>query len=86
MFKVGDIVRITQGIGKITWIGNRKAPREGNPNLPLEPVPDLWEIAVQIKNPSSFTFPYFTYHANLEYATKASPEELEAFYEAQKTK
>ena len=39
MFKVGDIVRITQGVGRVTWIGNRKAPKDGDPNNPLVPVP-----------------------------------------------
>ena len=48
MFKVGDIVRITQGVGIVRWIGNRKAPKDGDPNNPLEPVPDLWEMAVTV--------------------------------------
>ena len=86
MFKVGDIVRITQGIGFVTWIGNRKAPKDGDPNNPLQPVPDLWEMAVQIQNPASSMFPFYTHNAFLEYAQPATEEELKAFNEAQKAK
>lgn len=86
MFKVGDIVRITQGIGVVTWIGNRKEPKDGDPNNPLEPVPDLWEMAVQVMNPKSFTFSFFTYHCLPEYATHASKEELTQFNESQRRK
>jgi len=56
MFKVGDIVRIAPGVGIVKWIGNRKAPKDGDPNNPLEPVPDLWEMAVTVQNPASSTF------------------------------
>ena len=86
MFKPGDIVRITQGIGVVKWIGNRKAPKDGNPNNPLEPVPDLWEMAVQVQNPASSLFPFYTHNAFLEYAQSATKEELKEFNKLQKSK
>ena len=86
MFKVGDIVRITQGVGRVKWIGNRKAPKGGDPNNPLVPVPDLWEMAVEVRNPASSLFHSYTYNAFLEYAQAATEEELAAFNEVQKAK
>ena len=86
MFKVGDLVRITQGVGIVRWIGNRKAPKEGNPMNKLEPVPDLWEMAVEIQNPASSMFYSYTYNAFLEYAQLATEEELKEFNELQKNK
>ena len=86
MFKVGDIVRITQGVGIVRWIGNRKAPKDGDPNNPLEPVPDLWEMAVTVQNPTSSMFHSYTYNAFLEYTQSATEEELKEFNELQKNK
>ena len=86
MFKVGDIVRITQGVGRVTWIGNRKAPKDGDPNNPLVPVPDLWEMAVEVQNPASSMFHSYTYNAFLEYAKPATEAELKEFNELQKSK
>ena len=86
MFKVGDIVRITQGVGIVRWIGNRKAPKDGDPNNPLEPVPDLWEMAVEVQNPASSMFHSYTYNAFLEYTQSATEEELKEFNELQKNK
>ena len=86
MFKVGDIVRITQGVGRVKWIGNRKAPKDGDPNNPLEPVPDLWEMAVTVQNPASSMFYSYTLNAFLEYTLPATAEELKEFNELQKTK
>ena len=86
MFKVGDIVRITQGVGRVTWIGNRKAPKDGDPNNPLVTVPDLWEMAVEVQNPASSMFHSYTYNAFLEYTQPATEEELKAFNETQKAK
>jgi hypothetical protein len=86
MFKAGDIVRITQGVGRVKWIRNRKAPKDGNPNNPLMPVPDRWELAVQIRNPSSSLFAYYTHNAFLEYTHLATAEELDEFNKEQKNK
>ena len=86
MFKVGDIVRITQGVGRVKWIGNRKAPKDGNPNNPLVPVPDLWEMAVEVQNPASSMFHSYTHNAFLEYAQSATEAELKEFNELQKSK
>ena len=52
MFKVGDIVRITQGVGIVRWSGNRKAPKDGDPSNPLEPVPDLARTPIPQASPS----------------------------------
>ena len=76
MFKVGDIVRITQGVGIVKWIGNRKAPKDDDPNNSLVPVPDLWEMAVEVQNPASSMFHSYTYNAFLEYAKPATEAEL----------
>ena len=86
MFKVGDIVRITQGVGRVKWIGNRKAPKDGDPNNPLEPVPDLWEMAVEVQNPASSMFHSYTHNVFLEYAKAATEQELKEFNELQKSK
>ena len=86
MFKVGDIVRITQGVGIVRWIGNRKAPKDGDPSNPLEPVPDLWEMAVAVQNPASSMFHSYTYNAFLEYTQSATEEELKEFNVLQKSK
>ena len=86
MFKVGDIVRITQGVGRVKWIGNRKAPKDGDPNNSLVPVPDLWEMAVEIQNPASSMFHSYTHNAFLEYAKAATEQELKEFNELQKSK
>ena len=86
MFKVGDIVRIAPGVGIVKWIGNRKAPKDGDPNNPLEPVPDLWEMAVTVQNPASSTFYSYTHNAFLEYAKPATEAELKEFNELQKNK
>ena len=86
MFKVGDIVRITQGVGIVKWIGNRKAPKDGDPNNPLVPVPDLWEMAVEVQNPASSMFYSYTHNAFLEYAKAATEQELKEFNELQKSK
>ena len=34
-FKVGDKVKITQGVGEIVWIKPRKVLQENNPEFPL---------------------------------------------------
>ena len=86
MFKVGDVVRITQGVGRVKWIGNRKAPKDGDPNNPLVPVPDLWEMAVEVQNPASSMFHSYTYNAFLEYAQSATEVELKEFNKLQKSK
>jgi len=86
MFKVGDVVRITQGVGRVKWIGNRKAPKDGNPSNSLEPVPDLWEMAVTVQNPASSMFHSYTYNAFLEYTQPATEAELKEFNELQKNK
>ena len=86
MFKVGDIVRVTQGIGRVKWIGNRKAPKDGDPSNPLIPVPDLWELAVEVRSPASSMFHSYTYNVFLEYAQIATEEELKEFNEFQKYK
>ena len=86
MFKVGDIVRITQGVGRVKWIGNRKAPKDDNPTNPLEPVPDLWEMAVTVQNPASSMFHSYTHNAFLEYTLPATEAELKEFNELQKSK
>ena len=61
-------------------------PKDGDPKNPLVPVPDLWEMAVEVRNPASSLFHSYTYNAFLEYAKAATEEELEAFNEAQKAK
>lgn len=86
MFKVGDIVRITQGVGRVKWIGNRKAPKDDDPNNPLEPVSDLWEMAVTVQNPASSMFHSYTHNSFLEYTLPATEAELKKFNELQKTK
>jgi len=86
MFKVGDVVRITQGVGIVKWVGNRKAPKDGDPSNPLEPVPDLWEMAVTVQNPASSMFYSYTYNAFLEYTKLATEAELKEFNELQKSK
>ena len=86
MFKVDDIVRVTQGVGRVKWIGNRKEPKDGDPNNPLVSVSDLWEMAVEVKNPTSSSFHSYTYNVFLEYAQAATEAELKAFNEAQKAK
>jgi len=86
MFKVGDVVRITQGVGRVKWIGNRKAPKDDDPNNPLVPVPDLWEMAVEVQNPASSMFHSYTYNAFLEYTQSATEAELKEFNELQKSK
>ena len=86
MFKVGDVVRITQGVGIVKWVGNRKAPKDGDPSNPLEPVPDLWEMAVTVQNPASSMFYFYTYNAFLEYTQPATEAELKEFNELQKSK
>ena len=86
MFKVGDVVRITQGVGIEKWVGNRKAPKDSDPSNPLEPVPDLWEMAVTVQNPASSMFHSYTHNAFLEYTLPATEAELKEFNELQKSK
>ena len=66
-FKVGDRVKITQGIGEIVWIKPRKVLQDNNIKLPLIDG-DKFEMGVLIKNMSGCTFPYYIYYAWPEYA------------------
>jgi hypothetical protein len=65
--KVGDKVKISQGIGKIVWMRPRKVPQNGDLSLPLVDGPD-WEIGVMIRNPPECPFPYYIHYAFAEYA------------------
>ena len=66
-FKVGDKVKITQGVGEIVWIKPRKILQENNSELPLIDG-DKFEMGVLIKNMSGCTFPYYIHYAWPEYA------------------
>ena len=66
-FKVGDRVKISQGIGEIVWIKPRKALQDNNIELPLVDG-DKFEMGVLIKNMSGCTFPYYIHYAWPEYA------------------
>ena len=66
-FKVGDKVKITQGVGEIVWIKPRKVLQDNNAELPLIDG-DKFEMGVLIKNMVGCTFPYYIHYAWPEYA------------------
>ncbi len=65
-FKVGDKVKITQGVGTIVWMRPRKIPQDGDLSLPLVDGPN-WEFGVMVRNPPECPFPYYIYCAFEEY-------------------
>ena len=73
-FKIGDIVKVSQGTGAIVWMKPRKILQNNNINLPLVDGPD-WEMGVMIYNPPSCTFPFYIHYAWPEYAELITPKE-----------
>ena len=73
-FKIGDIVKVSQGTGTIVWIKPRKILQNNNIKLPLVDGPN-WEMGVMIYNPPSCTFPFYIHYAWPEYAQLITPKE-----------
>ena len=66
-FKVGDKVKICQGVGEVMWIKPRKILQDNNIKLPLIDGPD-WEMGVRIYNPPECEHLYYIHYAWPEYA------------------
>jgi len=69
-FKVGDKVKIYQGIGTVMWVKPRKILQDDDISLPLIDGPD-WEMGVKIYNPPECSFPYYIHYDWPEYAEHA---------------
>tara|TARA_A100001011_G_scaffold400259_1_gene513607 strand:- start:8660 stop:8914 length:255 start_codon:yes stop_codon:yes gene_type:complete len=74
-FKVGDIVRISQGVGRVIYIGDRKMKDPDNPSGPCIPNGKKF-LTVQVKTPRTSPLMYYNHYAWPEYARIVSKGEL----------
>ena len=72
--KVGDVVKVAQGVGTVVWMRHRKIPQNNDLSLPLVEGPN-WEMGVMISNPPSCTFPFYIHYAWPEYAELITTKE-----------